>query len=285
MTKGDLAADLGLNFSQPLRSVLFVPANAPRHLAKLKDIDCDAVIYDLEDAVGVSDKSRALDTLIEHLEGLGTVSRQAFVRIDLKDAVHILGCLKPFMLKKSLQAIVVPKVSEASDLEAISAYIPQGMGLWAMIETAKGVVNLKSICATKTLTGLILGPNDLRAELRVEATPDRHELMFILSQIVLFGRAYGLRVLDGVYNQFTDEAGFIHEATHAKALGFEGKTLIHPAQIAPLKAVFKPSEAELAWAKRLIEAFEGSDKGVMALEGHMVERMHLEAAKRLMKIV
>jgi len=155
-----------------------------------------------------------------------------------------------------------------------------------MIETASGVANLATtvlMARGNGLKGLIAGPNDLRKDLRTRPMNGRADILFALSQIVLYGRAHGLIVLDGVYNQYTDEIGFAAECAQGRSLGFDGKTLIHPAQIAACEAAFSPSEAEIAWAKAVVAAFEGSSAGVVSVGGEMVERLHLEQAQAILR--
>jgi citrate lyase beta subunit len=182
----------------------------------------------------------------------------------------------------------VPKVRTVANLNAIAALLPEGARLWAMIETALGVVNLKDISASTErlpLEALILGPNDLRAELKVSPQAERAELSAVISSVILHARAYGLAALDGVYNAFKDEDGFIAECEQGRRLGFDGKTLIHPSQIAPCETAFAPSEAELDWARRVVAAFaqpENAAAGVVSMDGEMIERLHLKRAEAML---
>ncbi len=174
----------------------------------------------------------------------------------------------------------MPKVGGTEDLRGIMMAWPK-VALWAMIETAEGAANLWEI-AGLPLKGLIAGPNDLRQSLRTRPMPDRQDILFALSQVVLYGRANGLIVLDGVYNQYTDEIGFAAECEQGRSLGFDGKTLIHPAQIEGANRAFSPSEAEVEWARAVVSAFEGSSAGVMPVNNEMVERLHLAQAKDIL---
>ncbi|HVZ28934.1 MAG TPA: CoA ester lyase, partial [Asticcacaulis sp.] len=171
------------------------------------------------------------------------------------------------------------------DVRAVIKALPKAFAVWAMIETPRGVAALAEIAALAgglPLQGLIAGPNDLRKSLRTRPMAERADILYALSQIVLHARANGILALDGVYNQYTDEQGFVAECAQGRALGFDGKTLIHPDQIAACEAAFSPSQTEIAWAKAVVAAFEGSDAGVLPINGEMVERLHLEQARQIL---
>ncbi|MGA9659880.1 MAG: CoA ester lyase [Asticcacaulis sp.] len=258
-----------------LRSVLFVPCGNPKAMAKAATLTCDALIFDLEDAVGDSERKAALLALSEALKR-PIVAKNVLVRLHPLhlDAIH------EALDGVAIDGLVVPKVGDPDDLAPIRKLWPD-MAVWAMIETARGVANLRDI-ATCGLTGLIAGPNDLRKDLRTRPMPERQDILLALSQIVLHGRANDLFVLDGVYNNFRDEGGFSAECQQGRSLGFDGKTLIHPAQIDTAKAAFSPSETEIAWAKAVISAFDGNPAGVLSVSGEMVERLHLEQAEAIL---
>jgi citrate lyase beta subunit len=258
-----------------LRSALFIPCANPKAMAKAATIACDALIFDLEDAVGDSERDEALVQLAETLAN-AFVAKTVLVRIHPQylNAIHkVLAGLR-------IDGLVVPKVNSAADLTGV-AHVWPDMPLWAMIETAQGVINLAGIAATG-VKGLIAGPNDLRKDLRTQPMEGRSDILFALSQIMLYGRANDLTVLDGVYNLFRDEVGFLAECEQGRSLGFDGKTLIHPSQIPACEAAFSPSEAEVEWAKAVVAAFEGSAAGVVSVNGEMVERLHLEQARRIL---
>jgi citrate lyase subunit beta/citryl-CoA lyase/(3S)-malyl-CoA thioesterase len=258
-----------------LRSVLFIPCANPKAMAKAATLQCDALIFDLEDAVGDDERDEALVRLAETLAG-AFVARTVLVRIH----PQYLGGIHKALAGLRIDGLVVPKVSGAADITGVAHVWPK-VPLWAMTETALGVVNLAEI-ATAGVRGLIAGPNDLRKDLRTRPMADRADILFALSQIVLYARANNLIVLDGVYNQYTDEMGLMAECTQGRSLGFDGKTLIHPSQIEPCEAAFSPSEAEIIWAQAVVAAFEGSAAGVISVGGEMLERLHLEQAKRIL---
>lgn len=257
------------------RSVLFVPCANTRALAKAATLACDALIFDLEDAVGDTERDGALTALAEVLRGPFT-AKTVLVRIH----PQYLNAIHKVLAGLHIDGLVIPKVNGAEDVLGV-AHVWPGMPLWAMIETAAGVVNLKDIAALP-LAGLIAGPNDLRKDLRSRPMPDRADILLALSQIVLHGRARDLVVLDGVYNAFKDETGFAAECEQGRSLGFDGKTLIHPSQVAVCEAAFSPSDAEKARAQAVVAAFDGSDAGVVSVDGEMVERLHLEQARRIL---
>jgi len=256
-------------------SALFVPCGNPRALAKAPQIACDVLIFDLEDAVGDGERDGALANLAQTLTGDFT-ARTVLVRIHPQYLNAIHRALKDLRI----DGLVVPKVGGTEDVRGVMAAWPK-MPLWAMIETAEGVANLWEI-AGLPLKGLIAGPNDLRKDLKTRPMADRQDIIFALSQIVLYGRANRKVVLDGVYNQYNDEPGFIAECEQGRSLGFDGKTLIHPSQIAPCETAFGPSEAEITWAHAVIAAFDGSGAGLASINGEMVERLHLEQAREIL---
>ncbi len=257
------------------RSALFIPCANGKAMAKAASLDCDVLIFDLEDAVGNAERDAALVALAGVLDG-PFVARTVLVRIH----PQYINAIYKALHGKRFDGIVVPKVGTPEDVRGIMniwAKIP----VWAMIETAEGVANLWEI-AGMPLKGLIAGPNDLRLSLRTRPMADRQDILFALSQIVIHARANGLIVLDGVYNAFKDEAGLKAECEQGRSLGFDGKTLIHPSQIAGANAAFSPSEAEVAWAKAVVAAFDGSAAGVLSVGGEMVERLHLTQAEAIL---
>ena len=184
-------------------------------------------------------------------------------------------------------SIVVPKVETAEALHAVRDALPRDTGLWAMIETPLGVVNLAGIAPVAGLKGLIAGPNDLRKGLRTRPMDARQDIVTALSQIVLHARAHRLIALGRQRrcmrdNRHADDVGFAAECAQGRSLGFDGKTLIHPVQIAATNTAFSPSEAEIAWARAVVAAFEGSYEGVISVNGEMVERLHLEQAQAIL---
>jgi citrate lyase beta subunit len=264
------------------RSTLFVPCGNAKALNKASGLNCDALIFDLEDAVGPQGWAGALAGLVATLEAGGFQAAHILVRIDPQHTAATVDALGHLLRNRAIEAVVVPKVETAEALHAIRDALPRGTGVWAMIETPRGVVNLAEIAAVVGLKGLIAGPNDLRKGLRTRPMVGRQDIFNVLSQIVLHARAHGLIVLDGVYNQYSDEEGFAAECDQGRSLGFDGKTLIHPSQIAGANTAFSPSDAEITRAKAVVAAFDGSDAGVISVNGEMVERLHLEQAQAIL---
>lgn len=277
-----------------VRTLLFVPADKPRAILKAQGLTPDLLVFDLEDAVAPEAKAAARISLIEALE---TQPFKATVGIRLNgvgtpayaEDLEALSGLNP---ARKPALIVLPKLESLAELERARHDLDRvcnGRPIWGLIETPLGVARLDALGeASKTLglRGLIAGTNDLARTLRCKAGPDRAPLHYALSRIVLTARAFGLCALDGVYNAFQDTKGFLAECHQGRALGFDGKSLIHPSQIDPATAIFSPDAADLAWARAVVAAFEQPDHaqaGAIALNGEMVERLHLETARLWLK--
>ncbi len=261
------------------RSVLFVPASNSRALEKARTLDCDAVVIDLEDAVGPTDKDAARAAALGALPGFGG---RAAVRINAAGTAWGENDLEALRGQPAL-ALVLPKAGSPGDVRwAASADLP----VWAMIETLAGVLDLAAIAAEPGVEALILGQNDLAAEMGALAGPNRAPLHWAMSLIVTTARFHGQIALDGVFNAYRDEAGFAAECAQGRAFGFHGKTLIHPSQITPANAAFGPSQAEIAWAQAVVDAYaaDGAEQaGVLSVNGQMVERLHLDQARRVLE--
>lgn len=272
-----------------LHSILFVPAANARAVEKAASLASDAVILDLEDSAGPEKKAEARAAAKSALTAGAFGRKAAALRINggysewfAHDIVAAAKCGA---------AVVLPKVSGAGDLQDARGALDAAGGdnpLWAMIETPLALMNLKQIGEAAQATGLaalIVGPNDLSAALRLPAGTGREGLVPHLARIVAAARAYGLAVYDGVYNDVRDTDGFAAEARTARMLGFDGKTLIHPGQIAPTNEIFGPTPQEIAWARRVVQAFaapEARGQGAIALDGKMIERMHLTEAEHVL---
>ena len=275
---------------RPRRAALYIPVSNDKALAKAASLDCDVVIFDLEDAVAPADKPAARAKLAAVFAApAGRAER--VIRINAlssewgaDDLAAALACAP--------NAILLPKVDTARDiLEAGDALddaaAPDEVKLWAMIETPKALLNIGAIAElgrdpASRLACFVAGTNDLAKETGVF---DRRYLMPWLMQLVLAAKAGGLDLLDGVYNDFRDMEGFSHECAEGAAMGFDGKTVIHPSQIVPANAAFAPSETALADARAIRDAFarpENAGKGVIGLDGRMVERLHLAQAEKLL---
>lgn len=257
-----------------VRSALFLPASNPRAIAKAQGLPADMVILDLEDAVRPEDKATARAAAVDALNA-DWGDRIVAVRINGTDSqwhredVAALAAAHPAL-------VVVPKVEQAGDAEAIATAI--GAPVLAMIETPLGIYAAREIAAAKGVAGLIAGTNDIAAELRLPPESGRAGLTLALQSIVLAARAAGGVALDGVYNRLDDEAGLLAQCAEGWALGFDGKTLIHPSQIEPTNRAFAPSDPELEDARALVEAATG---GAERFRGRMIEAMHVAMARRV----
>ena len=270
------------------RSVLFMPASNPRAMAKARGLSCDAVILDLEDAVAPEAKAAARAAALAAATQ-GFDGRACAVRINALDTPW--GRDDAAVLAGEgaggVAAVVVPKVSSAADLLAVRTVLgTDGPPIWAMIETCGAILRLGEIVAAGAgLELLIAGTNDLAKEMRCRPGASRAPLVPALAQMVIAARSEGLVVLDGVCNAIGDEARLAAECAQGAMLGFDGKTLIHPGQIAAANAAFGPSAEALAWARGVVAAFaapEAAGKGAIRLDGAMVERLHLAEAERLL---
>jgi len=270
-----------------IRSALFVPASKPRAIEKAAGLGADMLILDLEDALGPEEKADGRKAVEKALSGWATSGAIRAVRINDLDTPWGQDDVRAAC---RADAIVLPKVDQVGDLHsARQALSSHGVStpIWAMIETPRALLNLAGIAsATGTgLAGLIAGTNDLCKELRCLPDAERQALLPHLVQTVCAARANGLYVLDGVYNHFLDPKSFRQEAEQGHRLGFDGKSLIHPNQVDLAHLYFGPTSAELEQAARIVAAFaapENAGKGVISLDGDMVERLHLEAARALL---
>ncbi|TIS54818.1 MAG: CoA ester lyase [Mesorhizobium sp.] len=279
---------------RPRRSVLYVPASNDKALAKIPSLACDAVIIDLEDAVAPADKISARERLAGIFAGRPDRRCEMVVRVNALSgewgAHDLLAAAKC-----EPDAILLPKVDTPRDILEAGDVLDDNLAadevkLWAMIETPKALLNIGPLAElgcdpASRLTCFVAGTNDLAKETGILATPDRRYLMPWLMQMVLAARAGGLDLLDGVCNDFRDLDGFARECAEAAAMGFDGKSLIHPAQIEAANRAFAPSPEALAEARSVRDAFaraENAGRQVISLNGKMVERLHLAQAEKLL---
>ncbi|MEM6340880.1 MAG: CoA ester lyase [Pseudomonadota bacterium] len=266
--------------ARPLRSVLYIPASKPRALEKARTLPVDAIIFDLEDAVSVEEKEGARATLSEALAEDGYGARMKIVRINGLDTDWGAADAKA-ALAIAPDAILLPKVNMPEDLDALAATTGD-IPLWAMMETPMGMLNAPAIAAHPKLQGMVMGTNDLAKELQTRFRPDRLPLHTGLGLCLLAAKAHGLAIVDGVYNAFKDAEGLAIECEQGRDMGFDGKTLIHPAQVEVTNAAFSPTEAEIDLARRQIAAFdevEASGQGVAVVDGRIVENLHVATAR------
>lgn len=278
-----------MNDLRPRRSALFLPASNARAIEKARTLPCDVVILDLEDAVAPEHKQAARAAAVAAAQAGGFGGRELVLRVNALDSEWAADDLAaadtaPF------DAVLLPKVNSAAEIAAAEARLRHAP-IWAMIETCRAIATIAAVAAAAEqtrLAALVIGTNDLAKEMRCRLSPDRAELLPLLSMALAAGRGWGLTVLDGVHNALDDDGGFDAVCRQGAAMGFDGKTLIHPRQIAACNAAFSPSAEEIAQAQAIVNAFAAPDaagKGAIRLNGAMVERLHLEAAHRVLKLV
>ncbi|MGI9362919.1 MAG: HpcH/HpaI aldolase/citrate lyase family protein [Parasphingorhabdus sp.] len=275
---------------RPRRSCLYMPASNARALEKAKTLAADAIILDLEDAVAPDAKDSARDRAFEALEAGGYGSREMVVRLNAMDTPWFDTDIQRICASKA-DAVLVPKIRSAADILEISALMDKAgaaedMQLWAMIEMPLAVLNITEIAETADstrMTTFVMGFNDLAKEMR--AQQDRALFMPAIAQTIMAGRAFGMNILDSVYNDFNDPEGLEQECRQGNAYGFDGKTLIHPGQIDIANREFAPDENAIAEAQAIIAAFkdpENAGKGVITVNGKMTELLHLQQAEQTM---
>ena len=280
---------------RPRRSVLYVPGSNARAIAKSRTLDADALVFDLEDSVAPADKTVARSSVMAAVAQGGFGDRERVVRINGldtqwgRDDLLAAAAVRP-------DAILLPKVATPGDVMVVAADLAKAgvadtVRLWAMVETPAAVLHVAGLARTAVdpasrLDVLVLGTNDLAKDLRIRVGPRRDSLVVWLSTCVAAARCYGLDILDGVFDGLDDPEGLAEEARQGREFGMDGKTCIHPDQIEVCNAAFAPQPDEVAWARRIVAAFDGPEgaSNVLRLDGRMVERLHAESARRLLAI-
>jgi citrate lyase subunit beta/citryl-CoA lyase len=281
---------------RPRRSVLYMPGSNARALEKAKTIPADAFIFDLEDAVAPDAKVLAREQVCAAVKSGGYGGHEVVIRVNALETPWgtedlLAAC------EAEPDAILVPKVVHPGDVISAAkilqgVHAPEKIRLWAMMETPMAILNARTIAATAVyaenrLCCLVMGTNDLIKESRARALHDRFAVVPWLAMTLVAARAYRLDIIDGVYNDFRDEMGLREECERGRTLGMDGKTLIHPSQVEPCNQIFSPTEEEVDWSRKIIEAFarpENARKGVIVVDGRMVERLHLGMAERTVSI-
>ncbi len=279
---------------RPRRSVLYMPGSNARALEKAKTLKADAFIFDLEDAVAPDAKATAREQVAATVKGGGFGARELVIRIN--------GLSTPYgkddmaaAVAAAPDAVLVPKVSTPEDvMQAAKALAgaSEKTKLWIMLETPLAMFNAEEIARTardtsSRLAVAVMGTNDIAKDTRARLTKGRPAMLAYLSLCVAACRAHGVEILDGVYNDFSDEAGLRAECEQGRDFGMDGKTLIHPSQIAPCNEIFAPSEAEVTWAKTIIAVFDepaNASKGALQVEERMIERLHADMARRTVAV-
>lgn len=267
--------------TRPYRSVLYIPGSKERALEKARALPIDAIIFDLEDAVALSEKTAARATLAKALtRSYG--NRTRIVRINGFDTEWGQDDARA-AARMDCDAILLPKVETPAQLDALAALTDKP--LWAMMETPLGMLNAAAIAGHPRLQGMVMGTNDLAKELNARFRADRLPMITGLGLCVLAAKAHGKIVVDGVYNAFKDDEGLGVECAQGRDMGMDGKTLIHPAQVEIANAAFAPGTEEIDLARRQIDAFEEAEKagqGVAVVDGKIVENLHVETARKML---
>ncbi|MFK7943373.1 MAG: CoA ester lyase [Paracoccaceae bacterium] len=274
---------------RPRRSVLYMPGSKARALEKARTLPADTLILDLEDAVAPAEKHQARQMVVDTVQRGGYGYRELVIRINGLNTEWGEADLDA-AATSGADALLVPKVESAAMLADISARMdaagaPADMPVWAMMETPLGMLNAAEISAAPRIACLVMGTNDLVKDLRATHTDLRLPIVTAMGLCMLAARAHGLVILDGVYNAYKDEEGLRASCLQGKEMGFDGKTLIHPLQLAITNEAFAPASDEIALAKRYVSAFadaEEAGQGVAVVDGRIVENLHVETARLLL---
>jgi len=269
--------------TRPYRSVLYIPGSKVRALDTARSLPVDAIIFDLEDAVTAEEKENARALLSDELARGGYGNRFKIVRINGLDTQWGRDDARA-ACNMGADAVLLPKVCSPEDVDELAA-ITCDLDIWAMMETPRGMLNAAAIAAHPKLKGFVMGTNDLAKELQTRFRPDRLPLQTSLGLCLLAAKADGLVIVDGVYNEFKDDEGLASECAQGRDMGFDGKTLIHPAQVGVANTAFAPSEDEIDLARRQIAAFEETEskgQGVAVVDGKIVENLHVASAREIL---
>jgi len=278
--------------ARPRRSVLYMPGSNARALEKGRTLPADGLILDLEDAVAPDAKAQARENVVKALDEGGYGKREIQLRINGLETPWGQADAQAAARSKA-DAILIPKVESAAQVRQVEqimeqAGAPDSMTIWCMMETPLGMLHAEEIAkSSKRLAGFVMGTSDLAKDLRCAHTPMRLPMVTSLGLCMLAARAYGLSILDGVYLNLEDDEGFAASCVQGKELGFDGKTLIHPKTVAKANEVFAPSESDVSWARKIIAAHAeatAQGKGVLLVEGKLIENLHVVAAKRQVEL-
>jgi citrate lyase subunit beta/citryl-CoA lyase len=272
---------------RPRRSVLFMPGSNARALEKARALPADALVLDLEDAVAPDAKARARTEVVATVRAGGYGRREVVVRINglgtpwgRDDLAAVAG--------SGADAVLLPKVEAAETVHAALAALGPAPAVWCMLETPRGILNAPAIAAASPrVTALVMGTSDLTKDLHARAARDRLPLLTSLQLCVLAARAAGITALDGVHLDLEDDAGFAAACRQAADFGFDGKTLIHPRQVATANEVFAPAASDVDWARRVIAAHADAvehGRGVTVLDGRLIENLHVDDARRVLAL-
>ena len=272
---------------RPRRSVLYMPGANARAMEKAKGLDCDTIIFDLEDAVSPDAKAEARQQVLEAISGGGYGHRELVVRCNGLDTDWGAEDIAAYAAQP-ISALLFPKIESVAQVTEIVDHMDRRGGdqlpVWLMVETPTGVMELVKFADNPRVDALVMGTSDLVKELRAVHQPDRQNLAYALQQCVLIARHLGKDIFDGVHLDFKNEASFLQVCAGGRAMGFDGKTLIHPSQISGANEVFGYSEEDVQVAYRVLEVWRdalAAGKGVAVLDGKLVENLHAAEAERV----
>ncbi|MCG8544154.1 MAG: CoA ester lyase [Alphaproteobacteria bacterium] len=274
---------------RPRRSMLYMPGSNARALEKARTLPADALIFDLEDAVAPDAKALARDQVVATLAAGGYGGRELLVRVNGLDTDWAAADFAA-VATSGANGVLLPKVDNAAmvqeaELRLAAAGAPEGLALWCMLETPRGVLNVAQVAgASPRLAGFVMGTNDLALELNCRQASDRQPFLTSFGLCILAARAEGLAIIDGVFTDLSDADGFAAECRQGLALGFDGKSLIHPKTIAAANEIYGPSDSDVAWAEKIIAAYDEAQddgKAVIVVDGRMIEDLHVRLARRL----
>jgi citrate lyase subunit beta / citryl-CoA lyase len=266
------------------RSALYMPCSNQRALDKATGLETDVILFDLEDAVSPSEKLLAREYIVAALASKDYGRREKIVRINGLDSAWGQDDIKA-LVDSDIDGLLIPKAESLEQINQVLALLGRIVPIWLMIETPKGVLQVEQLAQHEHVTVLVMGTNDLAKELRVEQSESREEFSYAFGRCVVAARAYQCDILDGVYNQLDDLTGLEQVCQQGKRIGFDGKTLIHPKQLAITNDVFMPSAQQIQQAQQIVDAWQGNqDKGVIVVNGKLVEGLHVEQAQRLLQI-
>ena len=277
---------------RPRRSVLYMPGANTRALEKARTLPADALIFDLEDAVAPDAKEAARANVVAAAQSGAYGKREIAIRCNGLGTAWGAADIAA-IARSGADAVLVPKVESAAEVASVvglldAAGAPESMAVWAMMETPKGILRAEEVAGSHPrLTLFVMGTNDLVKDMRARHTPMRLPMITALGLGMLAARAHGLTILDGVYNDIQDAEGFRAVCQQGLEMGFDGKTLIHPSQVEPCNEVFAPSAAELEMAGKIVSAFKAAQaegKGVVTVDGRMIENLHVEQAERALAL-
>lgn len=277
---------------RPRRSVLYMPGSKARALEKGRSLDCDGIILDLEDAVAPDAKEAARSQIREAVSTGGYGHRELIIRVNGLDTPWGLEDLL-MAAKAGAHGVLLPKVESADTVRRAEAVLdnagaPEGLKLWVMMETPIGILRAEEIAfSTPRLAGFVMGTSDLAKDLHCLHTPERLPFVTALGIAMLAGRAAGLALLDGVYLDLNNADGYAAACAQGRAFGFDGKTLIHPKQLAEANRAFAPSDEEVAWSRKIIDAHaaaQAQGQGVLLVDGRLIENLHVADAKRIVAL-